>query len=553
MRNIGYVVAATLLATASLVACSGDPAAPETPEPPRPATAVPLPDPAPSSSADVESTVASPLSPDCPPDGTLTDAGAVASCSALAMQQVASFSFSGEIDLLAFFAGEAVVAADASMRLSGTVVQPDRLRFTVALGPDEERIAIHGVTVGDDTYVQDPESGQWFQGTPPDSDVLAALQVVGLLLVPNDPGASLRGPVDLADGSRAYVLVSDEPGQESGTELPLGSGGRVTRTVGVSDFLTTEVRVAAQGLDGEPRDFLTISYQGYDETFAIEPPAEYLPLPDAVLESGTLGAPRVEGLTRNGAGDLAQLDALTVRAEQPRTGYDRSLFRHWVDADGDGCDTRREVLIAEAVTAPTIGAGCALSGGRWRSVYDNATDTGSGRGFDVDHLVPLAEAWESGAWAWSRDDRERYANDLGDDHALVAVSARSNRAKGARDPAEWLPPEESAHCWYAAAWITVKVRWDLTVDSAEADTLRRLIAGCDGDAGGPAPADPPAAEPPPESMRCHPAYDPCLPDLPGDALNCGDLTQAQKPVRVRVIAVDPYRLDSDHDGRGCTS
>ena len=93
---------------------------------------------------------------------------------------------------------------------------------------------------------------------------------------------------------------------------------------------------------------------------------------------------------------LAQLAALTVRAEQPRAGYDRSLFRHWVDADGDGCDTRREVLIAEAVTAPTIGAGCALSGGRWRSVYDHATETGSGRGFDVDHLVPLAEAWESG-------------------------------------------------------------------------------------------------------------------------------------------------------------
>ena len=210
------------------------------------------------------------------------------------MQQVTSFSFSGEIDLVALFSGEAAVAADASMRISGTIVLPDRLRFTVALGPAEERIAIHGVTVGHDTYVQDPESGQWFQGTPPDSDVLAALQLVGLLLVPNDPGASLSGPVDLDDGSRAYVLVSDEPGQESGTELPLGSGGRVTRTVGVTDFLTTGVRVTAQGLDGETRDFLTISYQGYDEPFAIEPPAEYLPLPDAVLESETLVPGRPE-------------------------------------------------------------------------------------------------------------------------------------------------------------------------------------------------------------------------------------------------------------------
>ena len=91
------------------------------------------------------------------------------------------------------------------------------------------------------------------------------------------------------------------------------------------------------------------------------------------------------------------------------------------------------------------------------------------------------------------------------------------------------------------------------MDAAEADALRSLIAGCDGDPAGPAPADPRADEPPPESMLCHPAYDPCLPYLPGDALNCGDLTQAQKPVRVRVIGVDPYRLDRDRDGRGCTS
>ena len=194
---------------------------------------------------------------------------------------------------------------------------------------------------------------------------------------------------------------------------------------------------------------------------------------------------------------LAQLAALTVRAEQPRAGYDRSLFRHWVDADGDGCDTRREVLIAEAVTAPTIGAGCALSGGRWRSVYDHATETGSGRGFDVDHLVPLAEAWGVGAWAWSRDESRALRQRSRLRPCLGRCLGRSNRAKGARDPAEWLPPDESAHCWYAAAWITVKVRWDLTVDSAEADTLRSLIAGCDGDPTGPAPADPPAAEPAP--------------------------------------------------------
>ena len=174
---------------------------------------------------------------------------------------------------------------------------------------------------------------------------------------------------------------------------------------------------------------------------------------------------------------LALVDALTVAAEQTG-GYDRDLFRHWVDADGDGCDTRREVLIAEAVVAPTQGSRCALSDGEWISRYDGLTEQGSGRGFDVDHLVPLAEAWASGAHGWLPDRRERYANDLGYEQSLIAVSARSNRSKGAQDPATWLPPEADQHCWYAAAWVHVKTRWSLTVDTAEANTLRGVLSGC---------------------------------------------------------------------------
>ena len=133
------------------------------------------------------------------------------------------------------------------------------------------------------------------------------------------------------------------------------------------------------------------------------------------------------------------LDELTVTAEHD-SGYDRDLFRHWVDADGDGCDARREVLITEAVTAPSVGSGCSLSGGEWLSRYDGKTTTGNGSAFDVDHMVPLAEAWVSGAHNWTADRREDYANDLGFADSLIAVSASSNRSKGARDPAEWLPP-----------------------------------------------------------------------------------------------------------------
>ncbi|HEY1119265.1 MAG TPA: DUF1524 domain-containing protein, partial [Acidimicrobiales bacterium] len=97
-------------------------------------------------------------------------------------------------------------------------------------------------------------------------------------------------------------------------------------------------------------------------------------------------------------------------AAESRTGYSRDLFRHWVDADGDGCDTRDEVLIAEAEEAPSIGASCSLSGGRWYSYYDGVSQT-SASALDIDHLVPLAEAWDSGAGAWSSATREAYAND----------------------------------------------------------------------------------------------------------------------------------------------
>ena len=255
-----------------------------------------------------------------------------------------------------------------------------------------------------------------------------------------------------------------------------------------------------------------------------------------------------------GEGLVALLDRLPVVVEQS-DGYDRDLFRHWIDADGDGCDTRREVLIAEAVTAPTVGGDCVLSGGVWVSRYDAETETGSGRGFDIDHLVPLKEAWESGAHSWDPQDRERFANDLGYEHSLVGVSAGSNRSKGAQDPTTWLPPEVSQRCWYTAAWIHVKVRWGLSVDPAEADTLRDIISDCPDDAADaalPAPTVTTATATSTPGEGCHPDYSPCIPYVEGDALNCGDLTAAQKPVTVLVVGVDPYRLDRDGDGQGCT-
>ncbi|MFF3505374.1 HNH endonuclease family protein [Streptomyces sp. NPDC003247] len=170
------------------------------------------------------------------------------------------------------------------------------------------------------------------------------------------------------------------------------------------------------------------------------------------------------------------LEALPVQVED-RTGYTRDQFRHWIDADRDGCSTRNEVLLEEAVTAPEQGARCRLTGGVWYSPYDD-TRFEVARALDIDHLVPLAESWDSGASAWSPAEREAYANDLGDPRALIAVSAASNRSKADQDPATWQPPAAGYRCTYATDWIAVKTRWGLTVDSTERTALATVLDGC---------------------------------------------------------------------------
>ncbi|MEV6524690.1 HNH endonuclease family protein [Longispora sp. NPDC051575] len=162
-------------------------------------------------------------------------------------------------------------------------------------------------------------------------------------------------------------------------------------------------------------------------------------------------------------------------AAEVRTGYNRDLFPHWVDADSDGCNTRYEVLIAEATTTPSVGSGCALSGGRWYSYYDGASWTNPAD-LDIDHFVPLAEAWDSGARSWTTARRQLFANDLGDVRSLVAVTDNVNQAKGDQDPATWMPQLEK--CRYVGEWVAVKLRWRLTVDSAEKSALTTLANGC---------------------------------------------------------------------------
>ena len=162
-------------------------------------------------------------------------------------------------------------------------------------------------------------------------------------------------------------------------------------------------------------------------------------------------------------------------AQDKLDGYNRSLFKHWIDEDKNGCNTRAEVLIAEAVVKPKKGKKCKLTGGKWLSAYDGKTVKKSSK-LDVDHLVPLAEAWRSGAWAWTPKQRQDYANDLSDSRALIAVTLTTNRSKSDRDISDWVPKIDT--CGYVQNWIAIKVRYSLTYDAKEAKSLFSYFEVC---------------------------------------------------------------------------
>jgi hypothetical protein len=172
----------------------------------------------------------------------------------------------------------------------------------------------------------------------------------------------------------------------------------------------------------------------------------------------------------------ASADSFTLTiAEDKGQGYNRSLFRHWIDADRDGCNTRNEVLIEEAVKKQKIGKRCQLTNGSWVSPYDGKRYSNPSK-LDIDHLVPLSEAWRSGASQWTNAQRERFANDLESPEALVAVTLNLNRSKGDRDVTDWLPPSDK--CSYISSWVKIKVKYSLTVDLRESKALLKESEAC---------------------------------------------------------------------------
>jgi len=182
----------------------------------------------------------------------------------------------------------------------------------------------------------------------------------------------------------------------------------------------------------------------------------------------TTGKPTVVGSA------LALLQTVRVENEY-QVGYDRALFEHWRDIDGDGCDSRDQVLKRDSISLPQVDpVNCNVIAGDWVSPYDGAKWTNPSD-IDIDHVIALKEAWDSGAWAWSAAQRKAFANDTSDSRTLLAVTDSVNQSKSDKDPSNWLPPLQSYTCTYLGNWIAVKVRWSLSMDSSEFGRIKNLL------------------------------------------------------------------------------
>ncbi|MGC4797159.1 HNH endonuclease family protein [Micromonospora saelicesensis] len=170
----------------------------------------------------------------------------------------------------------------------------------------------------------------------------------------------------------------------------------------------------------------------------------------------------------------SQLNALSVVAQGSTSGYSRDLFPHWITISGS-CNTREQVLKRDG-TSVVVDSACAATSGRWYSPYDGATWTAASD-VDIDHVVPLAEAWRSGANSWTTSRRQSFANDLTRPQ-LIAVTDNVNQSKGDQDPSTWQPPLSSYRCTYSKMWISVKYNWSLTLQTSEKSALQTMLNTC---------------------------------------------------------------------------
>ncbi len=152
-----------------------------------------------------------------------------------------------------------------------------------------------------------------------------------------------------------------------------------------------------------------------------------------------------------------------------KSDYNRKEFKHWIDEDGNCLNTRAEVLKTRSLKEVSI-SNCRVTSGLWLDYYyDEALVSASS--IDIDHIVPLKEAWISGANDWSSERRSQFANDT---ENLVITNLKYNRQKGAKTPLEWLPVDKAYACKYIKEWLNIKKKYNLSISSALIEQYERM-------------------------------------------------------------------------------
>ena len=272
--------------------------------------------------------------------------------------------------------------------------------------------------------------------------------------------ASLGGPAEMATAMAEAVMAEavgeDTPLFDASLECGMEPRPEPTATPGLETATPTPMPMA---------------------TTAAPRPTSAPPTP---AHSPTPGATKATATPAPEPNRRAALVITVSEVPESIPEYDRGEWRHWTDEDGDCQDARQEVLIAESLEPVTYETDrqCRVEAGKWWAPH-LGHHLGNPSHIDVDHHVPLKNAHLSGGWAWDEETKEEYANYLGAENHLIAISARHNRSKGARGPEEWAPPDNSLWCDYATDWAEIKQEWELTMTPVESEIVMDMLHTCE--------------------------------------------------------------------------
>ncbi|BDZ52790.1 hypothetical protein GCM10025867_50310 (plasmid) [Frondihabitans sucicola] len=282
-----------------------------------------------------------------------------------------------------------------------------------------------------------------------------------------------------AIGATALITISLALPHLTGADLPVAQSAGIATSAPSTAATTAPAAVASDSLSSSAKKLLEEAKKKAAELAAkakaAQAAAAAKKAADAKAAAGKAptGGAAWNNVTFTGAKAKTSLATLKVAPAGTMAGYSRDNFKTWDKSTlGAGCDTRDAVLYRDA-TAPKIGANCHITG-TWADPYTGTTLRDQSD-LDIDHMVPLAAAWRSGAATWTASQRETYANSP---LVTLAVDNSANRQKGDKTPDQWKPANTGDYCAYAVRWTEIKTTWKLSVTTSEKTALTSMLGTC---------------------------------------------------------------------------